>query len=409
MRLNSSSGDPGPVHLSYCTNVHPGESWADTLLALRAHLPLVKARVAPTQPFGVGLRLSARAAEELAVPETLAAFQAFLSDHGLYVFTLNGFPYGAFHGERVKDQVYLPDWRATDRLRYSDQLADLLAALLPEDHGLGTISTVPGGYRPHLAHESDGGVHAMAANLRRHAVRLNRIAQDTGRHIVLALEPEPSCLLETSADTVRFFESHVLHPESLADMAARLGGDKRLAEQVLRTHLGVCLDACHAAVEFEDPLSCLTALEGAGIRIAKAQLSVGLQADGAGALPRRAFDELDDAVYLHQVVERLSEDGMLRRFDDLPQALAALDDGDLGMAREWRVHFHVPVWCRDLGSFTTTQPFLQALLARHRERPIAPHLEVETYTWNVLPPGWRTSPLDEAIARELNWVLDQLS
>lgn len=409
MRLNSPAGDAsGPVHLSYCTNVHPGESWNDTFDALRAHLPAVKARVAPTHPFGVGLRLSARAADELALPGALTAFQAFLSDHGLYVFTVNGFPYGAFHRDRVKDQVYLPDWRTPERLRYSDRLADLLAALLPDD-GLGTISTVPGGYRPHLLLEGEEGTRAMAANLRQQAMHLHRIARDTGRHIVLALEPEPSCLLETSVDAVRFFESHLLHPDSVADMAARLGADNSLAEQVLRTHLGVCLDACHSAVAFEDPLACLDLLEGAGIRIAKVQLSVGLHADDVGGLPLSVFDELNDAVYLHQVVERPSSGGALRRFDDLPQALAALDGGSLSLARDWRIHFHVPIWCRDLGAFTTTQPFLQALLARHRERPIAPHLEVETYTWDVLPPGWRRGPLDQAIARELNWVLEQLS
>ncbi|MFT3859666.1 MAG: metabolite traffic protein EboE [Aquabacterium sp.] len=396
-------------HLTYCTNVHPGEQWAETFEALRRHLPAVKARVSPSERFGVGLRLSAMAAHQLAEPQALEAFQAFLSEHGLYVFTVNGFPYGAFHHARVKDQVYLPDWRDPRRSHYTDTLVSLLAQLLPPGCE-GSISTVPAAYRRHIASDADAGMDSLVLQLLRQAASLYRVAVGTGRHIVLALEPEPSCLLETSADVVTFFERHLLTRASLATLAGWVGCDLRFAERVLRAHLGVCLDACHAAVEFESPLESLACVEDAGIRIAKVQLSAGLHAHRVDELPPEAFDELADEVYLHQVVEQRAGEVQLVRYEDLPQALSTCSKGGRGQAaRDWRIHFHVPVWCRELGVFGTTQPFLQSWLARHRVRPIAQHLEVETYTWHVLPPAWRTMALDEAIAHELNWVREQLS
>lgn len=406
MRLTSTD-DGGRVDLTYCTNIHPGESWADVRAALGRYLPKIKASFSLEDSFGVGLRLSDRAARELEAPDAFAEFSAFLRDTGLYVFTINGFPYRDFHHQRVKDAVYLPDWRDPRRLDYSDRLARLLSRLLPEDME-GSVSTVPGGYKRHLA-QDPSATALIAEHLLRHVATLHRLHAETGRSVTLALEPEPSCLLETIDETVMFFEERLLSAAAVADVGQLCQLNMEQAETTIRRHLGVCLDTCHAAVEFEDPDDVIQRLRHAGIRIAKLQLSAGLRVPDVAAMPSAAFDPFAEEVYLHQVVER-SPRG-LRRIDDLSDALAdsgtALEAGQ--EPREWRIHFHVPIWSTELGLFGTTRDFLERILSLHRDRPIAPHLEVETYTWSVLPEAYRAEPLAVAITRELQWVKEQLS
>lgn len=400
----------GPAHLTYCTNVHPGESWAETFGALRRHLPVVKRMVSPAAPMGVGLRLSAVAAEELGAPAEFDALRGFLEREGLYVFTVNGFPYGRFHGARVKERVYAPDWREPERLAYTDRLAELLAALLPDEPGLsGSVSTVPGAF-------SDAGPcprarGAIAEALILHAARLAALEDRTGRRIVLALEPEPMCLLETTAEAVGFFEDHLFGAAAAARFAALSGRAPAAAEGLLRRHLALCLDVCHAAVEFEAPAESLALLRGAGIAVAKLQLSSALAVARMDAATAESLRRFDDGVYLHQVVER-GPGGGLARFLDLPDALAAWADRGDGApgAREWRVHCHVPVFHdAPLGRFATTQPTLLDMLERQRADGISAHLEVETYTWDVLPPELRAGGLDAAIAREIAWVRKRLA
>lgn len=365
----------GRAHLTYCTNIHPGESWREVLANVERHVVAVKQRVSPEQPFGIGLRLSARAARELATGAELSHFERVLAAHDLYVFTINGFPYGTFHGAPVKDAVYRPDWTEPERVAYTNLLADLLVRLLPDDVD-GTISTVPGCFR---ARVDDGTEAAIAANLARCAAHLAELEARTNKHIVLALEPEPHCSIETLAEAAAFFARHV----------------------DARGQIGVCLDACHAAVEFEDLAPSLDALRAAGIVIAKVQLSAGLAVAPVSSAQRAALVRYAEDVYLHQVVARRGH--RLVRYVDLPDALADPGDSD-----EWRVHFHVPIFRSELGPFGSTQSFLAELLAIHRRAPITNHLEVETYTWDVLPPELRDEPIADAVARELRWVLDQL-
>ncbi len=401
MRLALPSG---PAHLTYCTNVHSGETWPQTFAALRRHLPEIRRRLSPCAPMGVGLRLSAVAAEALADEAALDTLRGFLAAEGLYVFTINGFPYGPFHGQPVKQQVYEPDWRAPERRHYTDRLAALLAALLPDEPGLsGSVSTVPGAFGAAAA--VPGAAEAIAAALLRQAASLAALEDRTGRRIVLALEPEPMCLLQTTAEAVAFFERHLFSADAAARFAALSGRGPAAAERLLRRHLGLCLDVCHAAVAFENPGDSLALLRAAGIAVTKLQLSSALAIprmdDDAASMLRR----FDDGIYLHQVVER-GPGGLVRHLD-LPQALAAWRD-DPGAAREWRVHFHVPVFHAACGRFATTQPTLLDILARQREQGISAHLEVETYTWNVLPPELRTGDVDDDIAREVAWVRDRL-
>ena len=398
MQLKSDSG----AHLTYCSNIHPGETWTDVRAQIGAHLPRVKSELSPDQPFGIGLRLSALAAESLSDRGTMAEFRKFLEAEGLYVFTVNGFPYGEFHGKPVKENVYLPDWRDDARLAYSNLLADILAELLPEDMGIdGTISTVPGAFKPVVTCEAD--VAAMADNLIRHAVHLWELRERTGRTVSLELEPEPCCFIETIGEAVDFFRNHLFSADAIASMADKTGQSGAAAEAALRRHLGICLDLCHAAVEFEDPDQALDALAKAGIRIGKMQISAGLRFEAVDDSTVELLRPFNDAVYLHQVVER--HKGGLSRYVDLPDAFAA---SGKTADREWRVHFHVPIFLDDLGRFATTQDFIRDILARHREAPLTRHLEVETYTWDVLPPEYRKVDVDSAIVRELQWVRDQL-
>lgn len=387
------------VHLTYCTNIHPGESWPELRDNIARHVVAVKREIATNVPFGVGLRVSANAAESLAAPDTLAELRALLYGNGLYVFTINGFPYGDFHGVRVKEAVYRPDWLEADRLRYSNRLARLLADLLP-DGMEGSVSTVPVGHMPRFR---DPAANARAAAvLLEHAATLARISQDTGKTIGLALEPEPECRLETTAHAVAFFESQMFSKSAIDRHARDAGLSRSGAEESLRRHLGVCLDTCHAAVEYEDPLLAIEQLEKAGIRILKTQLSAGLVADMRDPRAIPALQAFVEGVYLHQVVERSATD--FRRFEDLGPALAA----GAGRDAEWRIHFHVPLFLDRLETFRTTSSFVDAVLDRQRRAPFSRHFEVETYTWDVLPARFRDVGVAEAITRELRWCLDRL-
>jgi hypothetical protein len=399
-------GAPKP-HLTYCTNIHPGESWAQVRANFDRYVLPIRNELAPDRPFGLGLRLSAEAARQLSHEATLQEFRTFLRENQLYVFTLNGFPYGPFHGQPVKEDVYLPNWMQPERLTYTDELAGLLEVLLPEGVN-GTISTVPGAFAPLVRGEED--VNRMAIQMARHAAVLHQIHQRSGRFIALALEPEPCCYLETVGETVEFFQQHLFGARAVAALQEEIGGPAGEAERLLREHLTVCFDACHMAVEFEEPAAALASFRDAGIGIGKYQISAGLRLPFSGdpakdAELRRALQEFADPVYLHQVVER-REDGSLRRFLDLPEALRAASSDQ--SPREWRIHFHVPLFREELGPFQSTQPYLRELIGMLAHEPAGAHWEVETYTWDVLPPEFRGEGVVAAVARELRWVLDQM-
>ena len=344
------------LHLTYCTNIHPAVGWEAVLESLRAHAPALKARLSPDAPFGIGLRLSGAESRELLADGRLAEFKRWLAAEGLYVFTINGFPHGTFHGQPVKADVHAPDWRSEERVAYTLRLADILDALLPEGVD-GTISTSPLSYAPWV----DGdGVAACTRNVRRVSEELR------GTRIALAIEPEADGALANVDDVIRWW------PDGLE-------------------HVTVCFDACHSAVAYEEPEAALDALDAAGIRVGKAQLSAALSVPAEAHAELKAFA---DPIYLHQVTER----GSLRTWPDLPEALAA--DGGGG---EWRVHFHVPIFVERYGALRSTQEHLERCIRRVRTS----HLEIETYTWDVLPAGLKASSVD-SIAREYEWVLDVL-
>jgi len=311
------------IHLAYCTNVHRGENWAETFAALERHVLPVRRRVAAGRDYAIGLRLGHRAAEELAEPATLLAFQCWLEKHGCYVFTINGFPYGSFHGTRVKEQVYAPDWSTPERLAYTQRLFELLVQLAPPG-AAASVSTVPASFKAFVAADP-ARRQAIFRNLTACGRHLAALAQKTGRDLHLGLEPEPCCLFETSEETVQFF----------ADWRA---GEPAVDREGLLHFVGVNYDCCHLAVEFESPAVALDRIAAAGLRLSKLHLSSALRVkpDAAGRAALAAFVE---PVYLHQVVIGRGKD-VLRRHVDLPDALA--DSTPMVPDEEWRMPFHLP-------------------------------------------------------------------
>jgi hypothetical protein len=398
MKLNQLSGD---VHLTYCTNIHAGQSWQDIRASLDDYVPAIKSAVAPSQPMGIGLRLSGEAAAAVRQPETLAAFLDQLSALGAYVFTINAFPFGPFHGVRVKEDVYLPDWRDRERLAFTANSAAVLAGILP--NGLeGSISTVPGAFKPNG--RSSEAIAAMTRNLVMAVADLVDLKRRTGKHIALALEPEPCCFLETTDESIAFFEGALLKPDTLDMLCGITGVGRSEAEILLRRHLGICYDVCHGSVEYEDTVAALDRLLAAGIAIPKIQLSAAMRVPAMTKDLINSVMRYNDGVYLHQSIVR--RDDNLSRHVDLPDAVTAFGEGQAD--GEWRIHCHVPVFLADLGEISSTRSDLVATLAALRQRTRSSHLEVETYTWDVLPDNVRTGSKSADIAREIAFCRQEL-
>ena len=379
------------LHLAYCTNIHRGETWGETFDSLQNHALAVRDKVSPARAFAIGLRLSNRASLELSRADTLLEFQRWLDKNGCYVFTINGFPFGQFHGTRVKEQVYAPDWTSPERLAYTNRLFDLLAELVPVGIA-GSVSTVPGSFKEFIRTEEQ--ITAIRANLWRCVDHLSRLSQKTGRSLHLGLEPEPLGLLENSAETIAFFEQ----------LRADHKNDGRLDE-----FLGVNYDSCHFALEFEEPHQAMADLRRAGIKISKIHLSSALKTRPTGEA-RAALAQFADDVYLHQVIAR-DANGKLTRFRDLPDALNPQPaNGSPQTASEWRIHFHIPLHAPAAAPFQNTNDHLLGVLDLLAEDPqLSSHLEMETYTWEVLPPELKAHSVVEQLAAEYDWTLAELA
>jgi sugar phosphate isomerase/epimerase len=395
-----------PFHLTYCTNIHAADGWEGVLSNLKTYAPALKARFSPNAPFGVGLRLSAREARELLEGSRLGEFRSFLDAEGLYVAIINGFPYGPFHGTPVKANVYAPDWRDDARVAYTLDLIRILQALVPA--GLdGGVSTAPLSYKSWIA-GADGSVwKTMTANVVRIAEALVRLRREQGTFIHLDIEPEPDCALENTDETIAFFEQRLL-PAGSPLLARALGTSESDARALLQDHIRLCFDCCHFAVEFEEPAAALDRLAAAGIRIGRVQLSSALDvrvpagSQGSRDVLRR-LRPFADTTYLHQVVARGGGEH-LSRYPDLD---VAIDEHTGDASSDWRIHFHVPLFAREYEAFGSTQDYVRRVLELAGRRPFTTHLEIETYTWDVLPQGLKLDLLD-SIAREYEWVLRHL-
>jgi hypothetical protein len=381
-----------PYSTGYCTNVHAGATLEATRASLQRHALAVKAAYSPDRPMGVGLWLSAQAAEQLVTEKREGEFAEWLADRGLLPYTLNGFPYGDFHEEVVKHRVYEPTWWKPERLKYTMKLVEILDTILPPGME-GSISTLPIAWGTPCP--SRGELEQAAANLRQAAAWMHQLHEETGRLIYLCLEPEPGCVFSFADDAVHFFQWQLLDRED---------------DEFVRRHLRICHDVCHAAVMFEDQDMVIRKYREAGIEVGKVQISAALRMEldlfePPSAQPRaealRQLASFAEDRYLHQtVVRRGGEDAF---YEDLRLALDAEAADPRG---EWRVHFHVPIYLAEFGRLHSTQEQIGQCLAAIRRHSACRHFEVETYAWGVLPPDLTQPDLAAGIAQELRWLAE---
>jgi hypothetical protein len=387
------------IHLGYCTNIHRGENWDQTFAGLRDYTLRVKQRVSPDSPYGIGLRLSADAARELSDPDRMLAFQRWLEKNNSYVFTINGFPYGKFHGTRVKEQVYVPDWTQQSRLDYTNLLFDILAKLLPGTMPdlQGSVSTLPGSFKEFITPETEPRQSAaIIDNLHACSRHIEQLEKRTGRKFHLGLEPEPLGYFETSTETVRFFEQLLDKTHSTE------------AATILQ-NIGVNYDTCHLALEYENAADALSRLSDANIRISKLHLSSALKLKPTPEAIARLHD-FQDEVYLHQVIIRDADPATdLRRYRDLPETFAMIKETPEATGEEWRVHFHVPIHAQPELHFGDTRDHIEDTLDVLKDNPLlCSHMEMETYTWEVLPKNLHSSDVVDQLEKEYHWCLAAL-
>ncbi|MEH3114400.1 metabolite traffic protein EboE [Pedobacter terrae] len=388
MKLNSG-------HLTFCTNIYAGEDWTAHFDVLKSSFPILKAQLSPDAPMGIGLRLSNLASIELLQENHLEVFKQWLTQEDGYVFTMNGFPYGGFHHTRVKDQVHAPDWTTVERVEYTLRLAEILSKLLPEDME-GGISTSPLSYKPWFNSDEAkrDATTSATVNIIKVAEGLHHIYSQRGKVIHLDIEPEPDGFLESGTEFIDWYEN-VLLP----------AGNN---ENLIKNHVRLCYDVCHFAIGYEPHTAIINELQEKGIKIGKIQISAALKAKLPSSDVERSavLDQLgrfDEPTYLHQVIARKS-DGSLIRYPDLKEALAESENPGV---EEWRAHFHVPIFVEDMGLIQSTQSDIMEVLKLQKSNPFTTHLEVETYTWEVLPIALK-APLNNSIIRELAWVKNLL-
>ena len=392
----------GLGHLTYSTLVHPGDTWEDMWASLQTYVPKVKARVCPRGPFGVSLRLSASSADTLAnSPAERDKLKKFLNDNDMYLYTVNAFPYGPFKNRIVKEQVYEPDWRSEERTQYTINVADVLADLAVV--GISpSIQSAPLGFKPRVT--GNDVVASYTQHVLRVAAHLVALEARTGCTVTLALEPEPFCFLETTDETVDYFTKHLYSGAAAATLAKIVGIPISEAHIALRRHVGVVFDICHQAVEYESIAQSLQMLVDAGIPIFKLQEAAAMRIPQVTQKIVDTLTRYADTIYLTQTVEK--KDGKLTRFLNLEDAFAAWKANP--GPREWRTHFHVPVFLDSLGDFGTTRFAIEDALRFHKTSPLSRQLEIETYTWDVLPDHLKTGDIVDYVTREIEWVRGQL-
>lgn len=386
-------GDPAQgcgVFLAYCTNIHPAETWQETFSALQTHAmrlkEIVQGESERLQPFPLAPRLSARAAAELLEGGHLAEFVRWVQENGCRVFTINGFPYGAFHGTRVKENVYRPDWTERSRLDYTMQLFHILLPFLQAGEQ-GSVSTLPGSFKEFQADEKKIFDHLIEC-----AHALEEMSAASGCDLHLGLEPEPLGHFENTAETLAFFQ-RLWHYAGETD--------------VLQRRIGVNYDTCHFALEYDDCVDSLESLHQAGIRISKVHLSAALALDPRDPLALASLRDFNEPTYLHQVLLRYADQSIVR-FRDLPEFFAA-NPSVAAQAEQARVHFHIPLDADPMPPLKSTREHAAELLAYWNLHPdFCHHFEIETYTWGVLP-GDLQRPMEEHLAAEYRWVLERLN
>jgi hypothetical protein len=395
----------GLGHLTYSTLVHPGDTWPEMWDSLNRYVPQVKARWAPKKSFGVSLRLSAASAKTLTGdPGERDRLKDFLKRNDMYLYTVNAFPYGPFKNRIVKKDVYEPDWSTDLRSNYTMQVADILAEVAPPNVQP-SIQSPPLGFKPKVTgpeYVNEFTRHVIAT-----VAHLIMLEKRTGRTVTLCLEPEPACFLETTEEAVDYFTNHLYASDAIRMLVTATGLNKSQAEAAVRRHLGMVYDICHQAVEYEDIGASLKKLDDNGIPVFKLQEAAALRVPNVTKETVEAMRPFADTVYLTQTIEKI--DGKLNRYLNLEDAFAAFE-AKPNLKREWRTHVHVPVFLDKIGEhFETTRFAIEDALKFHKKNKLSPQLEIETYTWDVLPESMKTGSIVDYVQRELDWVKGQLA
>jgi hypothetical protein len=394
----------GLGHLTYSTLVHPGDTWAEMWDSLNRYVPQVKARVSPNQSFGVSLRLSASSAQTLTGnPAERERLKDFLKQNDMYLYTVNAFPYGPFKNRIVKKDVYEPDWSTDLRSTYTMQVADILADVAAP-HVQPSIQSPPLGFKPKVS--GPEYVNEFTRHVITTVAHLIKLEKRTGRTVTLCLEPEPACFLETTEEAVDYFTNHLYAAEAIRMLVTATGLNTSQAEAAVRKHLGMVYDICHQAVEYEDIGGSLRKLADNGIPVFKLQEAAALRVPNVTKETVEAMRPFADTVYLTQTIEKI--DGKLNRYLNLEDAFAAFD-ANPNVKREWRTHVHVPVFLDKIGEhFETTRFAIEDALKFHKQYKLSPQLEIETYTWDVLPDSMKSGSIVDYVQMELEWVKAQL-
>lgn len=375
-------------HLAYCTNVHRGNNWSETFSSLQKEVMDVRWATSPEASYAIGLRLGADAARELAQPQTLENFKEWLEKENSYIFTINGFPHGNFHGQRVKEKVYLPDWTDPERLNYTLRLFQILSFLLPEGSE-GSVSTLPGSFKEF--HPPPRMPEIAYQHLLQCAEEIEKLSLEKNQDLHLGMEPEPLGWFETIPETIQFMNQLF---------------DRAETPELVRRRVGVNYDCCHLAIEYEDAQQGLDLLQGSNIRLSKLHLSSALRAQPTEE-NLATLQSFVEEVYLHQVV-RAKDGRVIDRIKDLDLALSMAKRGK-DRSDEWRVHFHVPLHCSPGNGLGDTQDHVLHTLDWLQKNPDAcHHLEMETYTWEVLPKALKSLSVVEQVTKEYQWTLAAL-
>ncbi|MFN7735669.1 MAG: metabolite traffic protein EboE [Pirellula sp.] len=395
--------------LGYCTNVHAGTDVDHVLNNLRACALAVREELR-ADSLGIGLWFSESAAVEALRAGSLQRIREQLHEMRLIPYTFNGFPQGDFHSAVVKHRVYQPTWWENARAGYTRNLIQLIDHLLPPGMN-GSISTLPIAWGTPAPTEEQ--LVQSATHLAEIAIDLNRLFESTGRTIVIAIEPEPGCALTDTASLRHFFDDYLSAPRLPESTAS-----------IVRKHITMCHDICHAAVMAEDQAYELRTNHEHGIRVGKVQVSsaIAVEWDLLSAEERiqtlQQLSQFAEDRYLHQTMV-IASDGTKQLHEDLPKVLKdpTLQHG------QWRIHFHVPIYLDGWGHLKTTQHEIlkwieinksSQLQAKDSSQPNGsaqwhyPHCEVETYAWGVLPEALRVPSLHHGIASELKWLRDSM-
>ncbi len=397
MKLSGTLG-----HLTYSTLVHAGDNWDQMRASVEEFVPQVKKRLGVEGKFGVSLRISGDSQKTLSESaEARSALKKFLDDEGLYVFTINAFPYGPFKGQRVMERVYEPDWTTNQRVEYTKSIADILVEITDADTSP-SIQTAPLAFAPNVSDENY--IARFTTSVFEVLAHLYQLEARTGRRVKLSIEPEPACYLETTDETVAFFKERMYAPAGVAELAKIAQIPLSEAEGAIKRYLGIVFDIGHQSVGFEDIPQSLEKLVNAGIPIFKLQEAAALWVESLSLDIVPELRRFTDTIYLSQTSLKTA-DGIVK-YLNLGEALDAYEANPV--PTEMRTHFHVPVFLEEIGPFKTTRFAVQQALAMHRKQPLSDHLEIETYTWDVLPAELKTGDIVDYVSRELEFVMKEL-